>query len=159
VGDTDHPLHRDLETLARELDLEQALTFSGFRSDAIHLLSGFDVFVLSSSSEGFSLATAQAMAAGVPVVATRSGGPETIIDHESSGILVPVRNPAAIAEAVHRLSEMPELATRLARAGREAIRKRFSLEAMIGKYEALYTSMLPPRTSPCASLPTKELRR
>ncbi len=80
-----------LDALRRELGLEDRVSFVGFREDVPEVLASFDVFVLPSLSEGFSLATVQALAAGRPVVATRSGGPEEMIEDLISGLLVDAR--------------------------------------------------------------------
>ena len=83
--------------LRNELGLQDAVHFIGFRQDISALLNGLDVFVLSSVSEGFSLATVQAMACGIPVVATRSGGPEEIVSDGFNGILVDVQDKSQLA--------------------------------------------------------------
>lgn len=142
AGETDAPLFSELLELRRSLGLEKRLDFLGFRADIASFLRTLDVFVLSSSSEGFSIATIQAMATRIPVVATRSGGPEEIIHHGDSGFLVPTENPRELAEGILSLVCDPELMIRLGRNGRRAVESEFSLDAMISGYDRLYRKVL-----------------
>ena len=142
VGERAEPLYGELCRLRDELGLRDRLAFWGFRSDVPAVMKAFDVLVISSSSEGFSLAAIQAMAAGTPVVATRSGGPEQIISDGESGLLVPTGDPAALAGAVRRLIEEPELGRRLADRAAGEVVARFSLEATLDAYERLYETRL-----------------
>lgn len=142
VGQKEDTIFPAVEALARSLGLEGRLECLGFRSDVPVLLRAFDVFVCSSRSEGFSLATIQAMASGVPVVATRSGGPQEIIREGIDGILVDVDAPTQIAEAVLALSRDPQRRGQLREQGRTRVREEFSLPAMIAKYEALYEEVI-----------------
>jgi glycosyltransferase involved in cell wall biosynthesis len=96
------------------------------------------MFLLSSISEGFSIATIQAMAAGLPSIVTRSGGPLEIISHGENGWMVDAGSPAAIAEAILFLAADPELCRRLAKNGREHAAKNFDMGAMLAAYEDLY---------------------
>ncbi|HSR41280.1 MAG TPA: glycosyltransferase family 4 protein, partial [Longimicrobiales bacterium] len=109
AGDTEHPLYGDLLRLRRGLGLDDRVTFVGFQTDVPAFLRTLDVLLVTSSSEGFSLATVQAMAAGVPVVATRCGGPEEIIEHRETGLLADVGDPEALADAVLELAGDPGL--------------------------------------------------
>src|SRR5207244_3005900 len=85
VGDGDEGYTRELAALRDQLGLSNDLTFAGFRSDIHRAMATFDVYALTSRSEGFSLSTIEAMASGVPVVATRCGGPEQILDDGLTG--------------------------------------------------------------------------
>ncbi|MFW6075321.1 MAG: glycosyltransferase, partial [Chloroflexota bacterium] len=80
----------------------------------------------------------QAMACGLPVIATRSGGPETIIDDRRTGILVEPGDPRALADAIRYLAAEPARRVRLGEAARETVARRFSLEATIDAYQQLY---------------------
>ena len=133
----------DLMRLRSQLGLEERLFFLGLRSDVATVLHNLDVFILSSRSEGFSIACVEAMACGIPVVATRCGGPEQILDARS-GILVERENPAALADAVHRIAQSPELAGKLSQAARERARSEFSLETMLSRYESLIEAVVDP---------------
>jgi len=138
VGDTRSPLHAELLEQRRALGLEETVCFTGFREDVHRLMSAFDVYALSSSAEGFSLSTVQALAAGVPVVATRCGGPEEILADGESGILVPTGSPSALAGAIESIAGDADRRRRLVEAGRHLVARRFTLEAMVRGYEAIY---------------------
>lgn len=98
--------------------------------------------MITSSSEGFSLTTIQAMACGVPVVATRCGGPEEIIEDEVTGMLVPPGSPETIAGAVQSLATDPRRRARFAQVSRAVVQQRYTTRAMLGAYEALYQQCL-----------------
>ncbi len=136
---------RDLEllqTLVRDLDLSSRFSFLGFRANVAEVLRELDVFVLPSTREGFSLATVEAMAAGRPVVATRSGGPEEIVEDGSSGFLVPPADPEALAVRVCEILAAPSLAETLGHNARRSVEQRFSLRRMLDEYENLYQRLL-----------------
>ncbi len=142
VGEGDCVLERQLLEERAALGLEATVTFAGFRADVPAVLRGLDVYVSSSSSEGFSLTTVQAMASGLPVLATRCGGPEEIVDDGATGVLVPPSSPRALADALARLLADPRLRASLGRSGRAAASARFALERMVAGYEAVYADAL-----------------
>jgi glycosyltransferase involved in cell wall biosynthesis len=127
------------------LDLGDTVRFLGFREDVAGVLEDLDIYVSSSTAEGFSLTTVEAMASGVPVVATRSGGPEEIVEDGVTGVLVPTHSPEKLAEAIHELAQDPARRRRMADAARTAAGKRFAIATMLRKYEALYESCLQDR--------------
>jgi len=134
VGDGE--LREELERRADGLPVE----LTGARDDVPELLASFDVFAFPSLFEGLCLAVIEAQAAGVPVVATPVGGiRETVVDGET-GLLVPTRDPAALAAAIRRLLDEPDLARRLAAEARRRVRERYSEQRMVeltlGLYEA-----------------------
>jgi glycosyltransferase involved in cell wall biosynthesis len=141
VGSADEPLNSELRNLASTLGLMDKLIITGFRSDIPAVMNALDVYVLSSSAEGFSLTTVQAMASGVPVVATRCGGPEEIVEDGRTGYLVPPRTPAALAEAVRRVAESDTTRDEFASRGRERAVRDFSIASMIRGYETLYENL------------------
>jgi glycosyltransferase involved in cell wall biosynthesis len=105
------------------------------------LLASFDVFAFPSLFEGLCLAVIEAQAAGVPVVATPVGGiRETVVDGET-GLLVPPRDPAALAVAIRRLLDDPDLARRLADEARRRVRETYSEQRMIELTLGLYGTM------------------
>ena len=131
----DGPLREELERRRGRTPFE----FTGARDDVPELLAGFDVFAFPSRFEGLCLAVIEAQAAGVPVVATPVGGiRETVVDGET-GLLVPVGDPAALAEAVGRLLGDPALAVRLAAEARRRVRDRYSVERMVEETLRLYS--------------------
>jgi len=140
AGEGSGRLQEELVTLRRELGLEEKVSFLGWTPDVATVLRNLDVFALSSRTEGFSIACIEAMACGVPVVATRSGGPQQILD-EHCGVLVPTDDPAALAAGICRVALEPELAAALSRAALARVRERFSLGTMIGSYERIFASL------------------
>ncbi len=130
-----------LRRLAAELELEDWVIFTGFREDIPRLLSLFDVFVISSYLEGLCTSILDAMAAGVPVVATGTGGIPEVVKDEENGILVPPRDAERLAAGVLRVLSDPGLAQRLVEAGHSTARE-FSAEQMAKQTEQLYHSVL-----------------
>ena len=144
VGEVDERLGKGLRNLVRQLDLQDRFFFLGFRQDIPNILSNLDVFVLSSTSEGFPLVVLEAMAAGKPVVVTRSGGPDEIIEDGHDGFLVPVADADALAGRIGELLQRPDLSATLAREAQLKIARRFSIGQMIREYEALYQRHIGP---------------
>ena len=107
VGQGDDGLHDEVLALRSQLDLDDYVIMAGFRGDVTQVMNGLDLYVLSSSAEGFSLTTVQAMACGIPAIATRCGGPEEIVDDGKTGTLVDVNSPEALAAAIQALAADP----------------------------------------------------
>src|SRR5690606_23062610 len=107
VGQAPGPLYEQLVALRDSLGLRDAVQFTGFRPDVERLMAAFDLFTITSDSEGFSIATVQAMASRQPIVATRCGGPEEILVDGVTGALVPTGSPEALADEIHRLRHDP----------------------------------------------------
>ncbi len=142
AGDYENILARKLMRLRTQFGLENVVHFLGFRQDIAEVLNSLDVFVLSSDSEGFSLATVQAMACGVPVVATRSGGPEEIVHDGVTGLLVDVRAESQLAAGIQRVTEDTSLRESLVVNALELAQSRYTLEAMLDSYRTLYAELL-----------------
>lgn len=142
AGHKKKDLMEKLGTQMQELGVTAQMHFIGFYDNTPEFLAQLDMFVLSSSSEGFSIATIEAMAAGLPVIATRCGGPEEILQHLTTGYFVPVEAPEQLAAAINYLIEKPELAAGLAQAGREHMSDKFSLAAMLQAYRQHYERLL-----------------
>ena len=143
VGGVDDPeVFADLKSASAASGLDGRLHFAGFRDDVPALMRDLDVYVISSVTEGLSISTIEALDAGVPTVATRCGGPEEILEHQRTGLLVDVGDAEGIARAVAQLVDDPETARRMADAGRAVVRSRFRLETMIERYDALYRAAL-----------------
>jgi glycosyltransferase involved in cell wall biosynthesis len=138
AGEPKSSLQRELDALARELRVEQHIHFVGFCADSAAYLAQLDYFLLSSTSEGLSIATVEALATGLPVIATRCGGPEEIIVDDRDGVLVAI-DEAALAQALAALLEDEERAQRLAQTGRRTVRERFDASAMLDAYCRLYS--------------------
>jgi len=135
-------LQEQLQAEHRRLGLEGVVSFLGYRADTLELLRGADLYALSSTTEGFPLAPLEAMAVGLPVVATRSGGPEELIRDGQTGLLVPPGQPLALADAIARLADDRRLRRDLAAAAREMVCERFSIESMVARYAELYETTL-----------------
>jgi L-malate glycosyltransferase len=129
-----------LESLMSELGLNENVKLIGWVDDMPEFLSTLDVFVSSARSEPFGLAIVEAMAAGVPVVATASEGAREIIDDRQSGRLVPIGDVASLAKTIDELMNDESQRQRLAQNAKAVAREKFSLERMIEKTEKVYES-------------------
>ena len=109
----------------------------GFRRDIPSVMRALDLLVVPSHSEAFGLVAAEAMAAGVPVIATRVGGLIEVVDGGRAGVLVQHADPPALAHAIIELARDPERRERFAAAGAERVRRLFSWDRVLGEYEAL----------------------
>ena len=138
-------LYEELLELRKRLGLEEHVKFLGFADDAASFLAGLDLFLSTSISEGLPLSAIQAMVAKLPVIATRCGGYEGLVNHRENGWLVEVGNPRAIAEAIQLVAGDADLRGRLAEnASRHAI-STFDISVMLGAYQALYEQLLDSR--------------
>jgi glycosyltransferase involved in cell wall biosynthesis len=148
-----HDLHRDdgldeeLGRLRRDVRPQSALAMLGSRP-AAEVLPRWSVFVCTSRSEAFPLATLEAMAMGIPVVATTVGGIPEQIDHLESGILVRPEDPEAIATSLVRLHDDAELRARLGAAGAERVRAQFTLARQAEGLHRAYLTALNRRFAP-----------
>jgi glycosyltransferase involved in cell wall biosynthesis len=138
----DGPRRSELVSEIRRHRLERMVELAGERDDISELLATADIFVLSSTSEGMPISIIEAMAAGLPVVATAVGGiPELIVDGET-GFLVPARDAGALADALGRLVADPALRRRQGEAARARAEKEFDLPAFRRAHVELYSSLL-----------------
>ncbi|MCI0353852.1 MAG: glycosyltransferase [Acidobacteria bacterium] len=144
VGEVPADRGEPLRQRVRELGLEDRFFFLGFRRDVPELLRDLDVFVLPSVSEGFPLVLLEAMASGRTVVATRSGGPEEVVEDGKTGLLVPAASTDALSAAIVRVLADRALAGELARNARALVETRYSLQQMLHQYQLLYERCLPP---------------
>ena len=134
----DGALRAGLEAQSAALGLGEAVRFLGDRSDVRQLLQGFDAFVLSSLSEGYSMALLEACASGLPIVATDVGGNREIVAEGRNGLMVAPADEAALAEAMAALLNEPARAARMGQAGREWALREASIATMATRYDALY---------------------
>jgi len=131
-------LRIELDRQVRDLGVEDIVFFLGFREDVPRILASLDLFVLSSHLEGLGSSLLDAMASRLPVVATETGGIPEVVINLKTGLLVPPRDPAALAQAVLTLYRDRELAARLAGRGFEVVNQKFSAEGMAWKIIDLY---------------------
>ncbi len=124
---------------ARALAKDVPLTLLGYRPDVEQVLTALDVFVLSSVSEGLSNTILEAMAAGRPVVATRVGGAEEMIDDGVTGVLVPPSDAQALAAGLTTVLASPDAGAAMGAAARRRVEAEFTLAGMMHRYDALYT--------------------
>lgn len=134
----DGPQLEALVQLAEEYQIAARVHFLGARKDVPEILRAFDVFVLSSESEGMSNTILEAMASARPVVATAVGGnPELVVDRET-GLLVPPHDPPAMAAAIMKLLRDTALCRQMGWLGRQRVEEKFSLEVMVQNYANIY---------------------
>lgn len=143
----DGPERAALKARAAALGMAERVQMLGDRSDVPDLLARADAFVLPTKWEGLPYSVLEAMAAGLPVVASRVGGvPELVIDGET-GLLVERDSVSELAIALHRLGADGTWARELGRAGHARARHHFSLDAMIAGYDGLFQSLIAPRAT------------
>ncbi|MFH1787846.1 MAG: glycosyltransferase [Candidatus Altiarchaeota archaeon] len=136
------PLKEKLEELAKAKGLGKSVTFLGLRRDIPELLKASDVFILPSLWEGFPNVVLEAMAAGLPVIATdTSGTPEAVVQGET-GLLVSPANANALSDALKSMISNPERMREMGRKGRARAERFFSLDEMIRKNEDFYLKVL-----------------
>jgi glycosyltransferase involved in cell wall biosynthesis len=140
AGDGD--LRPEMESLALSLGVSSQVRFLGMRSDIPALLAAADAFVLVSDYEGLPRSMIEAMAAGLPVIGSTGGGIPELIEDGVTGHVVPCRDESALAEALVRLASDRNSAQQMGEAGRRRAAEHFSMEAVIGKIEALHRRLL-----------------
>jgi len=137
----DGPLLGALREKASALGLAQACWFPGARTDVSDILGSFSVFALPSIAEGTPGSVLEAMAAGLPVVATRVGGVPDVVADGETGLLVSSRDADAMADALARYCTAPALADRHGVAGRRRVEQKFAMASMVSAYTAMYDDL------------------
>jgi glycosyltransferase involved in cell wall biosynthesis len=140
------PLENELKAFCRENDLEEYIHFLGFQDNILAYLSLMDILVIASSSEGIPYTLLESMGKGVPVVATNVGGIPEVIQDGVSGLLVPPRDPGAMATCVMSLLDNEPLRRRLSRKGLEILNRHFSQESMVQSTQIFYQNIRAPRS-------------
>ncbi len=138
----DGPLKKELEDLAENLKIKERIIFAGFRSDITEILSAVDLLVIPSLLEGFPMVTLEAMAMAKPIIATNIDGITEQITDGVYGILVPPKDPSALAKAVIRVLSDREFARSMGLLAREKVEQEFSIEKMVAETEKVYLSLL-----------------
>ena len=141
----DGPMRNALLASVLEERLEDLVWIPGARNDMQRIYQCLDVFILPSLKEGISNTILEAMATGLPVIATAVGGNPELVQDAVNGSLVPVSSPAALARALGRYIGSPGLRLQHGTAGRRRAISSFSVDAMVDSYVRLYDSLCPAR--------------
>ena len=152
----DGPLREGCQLLLDTAGVSALSWLPGERDDVPEIMRGLDCFVLPSLAEGISNTILEAMACGLPVVATDVGGNADLVIHGVTGQIVPAGDVDAMAHSLVQLASSPELAQSMGRAGRQRILEKFSLDAMVGTYQGLYDRLLGTSESAVALAPTNK---
>jgi len=148
----DGPMSPELQALAASLNLSGVVSFLGQRMDVSRLLSAADTFVIPSEVEGTPMALLEAMAAGLPVIASAVGAMPVVVNDGEGGVLVPPRSPEILADAMLQMMADPPHAAKTGTAARRRVVQKFSLSSTVEMYEAVYRSAICPRnTHVCAN--------
>jgi glycosyltransferase involved in cell wall biosynthesis len=139
----DGRLRPDLETLAGQLGISDRVTFFGYQRAVSNYLAACDLLVSASrDNEGCSNSILEAMALGIPVIATDIGGNRELVRDGETGLLTPVGDERALASAIARLVTDDDLAKRCAAQARQMIQQQFSLSRMVQDYEQIYLTAM-----------------
>ncbi|HVO65291.1 MAG TPA: TIGR03088 family PEP-CTERM/XrtA system glycosyltransferase, partial [Syntrophales bacterium] len=141
----DGPLRMEAEKLLKNANADHIAWLPGERNDIPEVMRGLDLFVLPSLREGMSNTILEAMASGLPVVATRVGGNPELVDEGKTGLLVPPKHPMAMTEAILKYANNSEMLIRHGQAGRRKAEIQFSIEKMVQGYQQVYDSVLTKR--------------
>jgi L-malate glycosyltransferase len=139
-------LREHLEKQVREHHLEKHVLLPGFRTDVLGCIKGFDLFVMSSVTEGLGTSLLDAMACGRPIVATTAGGIPEVVEDGVNGSLVPPRDAAALANAIVRALKNEAVRARMGAAGLARVSERFTVERMIEQTAGVYSRLRPPKS-------------
>ena len=131
-----------LEKQAQQLGIRNNVVFTGFRQDALSLITAFDVFVLPSIWEAFGIVLLEAMALGKPIIASRVDGIPEVIEDGKNGFLVEPRNPQQLAEKIIKLLQNQELREQLGQSGIRRVRDNFDIKQKVTQTERIYSLAL-----------------
>lgn len=136
------PLRNSLEELAGKLNIAKNVIFMGYQKDITEILARLTLFVLPSIREPLGICLLEAMAAGLPVVATNVGGIPEVVKEKETGLLVPPKDPEALAQVILTLLEDKEKAKNMGIAGRKRVEQKFTIGTMIRKTEQVYQDLI-----------------
>ena len=140
--DGEGPLKDELRSLACELGLGGQMIFTGWSEDVHALISLFDVFVLSSVTEGVPNVILEAMALGIPVVATDVGGVSSVVRDGQTGLLVPPDDQDEMSRAIIRILDHPTETRKMTSRAREMITKQFSMASVCHQIDGIYRELI-----------------
>jgi glycosyltransferase involved in cell wall biosynthesis len=135
-------LREALERQVREYHLEKHVFLPGFRTDVLGCIKSFEVFAMASITEGLGTSLLDAMACSLPIVATRTGGIPEVVEDGKTGLLVPPRDHAAMAQAIVALLSDEGLRRRMGEAGFARVNERFTVERMVAETAAVYARLV-----------------
>jgi glycosyltransferase involved in cell wall biosynthesis len=138
----DGPLRAQVQAIVDEAGLSQRVWLPGERQDVADVMRALSCFALPSRAEGISNTILEAMASGLPVVATRVGGNAELVSEGRTGHLVPPGDPAALATALAELMTEPRRSMTMGQQARDVAERQFSLQAMVARYQAVYDRQL-----------------
>ena len=136
------PQRKEIEKLVEEHDLRGNVIFAGFQNDVSGILPAFDIFVLPSLTEGTSMALLEAMACGLPVIATSVGGTPKVVLSGINGILIPPRSSEAIVQVVMQLAKNGHLRKKIGRAAVRTVESEFGIEGWLRKIDNIYSNLI-----------------
>ena len=136
------PLKKELENQIKSLNLQNHVIFYDYVENLVDAYKVFNLLVLPSLTEGFPAVLLEAMAFGMPVVATRVGGVPEAIEDGVSGILIPPKNPEALAGAIIKIYKNPEIVSEMVKNARSRFEKYFTAETTAHQYEKVYEELL-----------------
>ncbi|HJV93700.1 MAG TPA: TIGR03088 family PEP-CTERM/XrtA system glycosyltransferase [Azonexus sp.] len=136
------PLRAECQQLLDNAGVAELAWLPGERGDIPEIMQGLDCFVLPSLAEGISNTILEAMACGLPVIATAVGGNADLVVAGKSGEIIPAADPEAMAKEIVRLANAPTLAKTMGHAGRQVIEQKFSMNAMVAAYQGTYDKLL-----------------
>lgn len=142
----DGPLRAEALELLRAAELDQLAWLPGELDAIPEIMRGLDCFVLPSLGEGISNTILEAMASGLPVIATAVGGNVELVEPDTSGLLVPAAAPGALAEAIVRMAQAPDEARVMGQTARRRVEAQYSMAAMLRNYQHVYDRLLARRS-------------
>lgn len=138
----DGPDEENLKDYTKKLEISNRVIFLGYQNYIDKFLAMMEIFILPSLRESFGLVILEAMVAGKPVVATSVGGIPFLVENMKTGVLVPPKDPLALANAIVKLLEDKEEAKKMGLAGRKRVEEKFSADAMVKIYEGIYINLM-----------------
>lgn len=138
----DGPLRAECQQLLTKANVSELAWLPGERNDIPEIMRGLDCFVLPSLAEGISNTILEAMASGLPVIATDVGGNADLVTTGKTGTIVPSADPEVMAQEIVRFATQPNLAINMGIAGRNKIEQQFSMQAMVAAYQGTYDKLL-----------------